>query len=69
MKWAEILIIYNFRILYIKGKENIKVNTFNKKLKYFKNKIYKLKVILKANKDILVFNKLQITIITILLLD
>jgi hypothetical protein len=31
------LTIYNFTILYIKGIENAKANTFNKKLKYIRN--------------------------------
>jgi hypothetical protein len=51
------LAIYNFRILYIKGTKNAKVNTLSKKLKYFNNKINKFYIILKNNRNILVFNK------------
>jgi hypothetical protein len=41
------LIIYNFKISYIKGIKNIKVNTFNKKPKYFNNKKHEFKAIFK----------------------
>jgi len=36
--------------------ENVKVNAFNKKLKYFKNKKHELRVIFKREKDSLIFN-------------
>ncbi|PMD13245.1 hypothetical protein NA56DRAFT_585921, partial [Hyaloscypha hepaticicola] len=49
---------YNFRILYIKGLKNIKINAFNRKSKYLENKIYKSRAIFKINQDSLVFNKL-----------
>jgi hypothetical protein len=48
--------MYNFKISYIKGIKNVKVNTLIKKLKYFYNKKHELRVILKQEKDSLIFN-------------
>ena len=62
----KIIVNYNFRILYIKGLKNIKANTFNWKLEYQKNKIYKLYIIFKKDGELLVYNILQF--ITIYLL-
>ena len=36
--------------------ENVKVNAFNKKLKYFKNKKHELKAIFKQEEGLLIFN-------------
>ena len=49
--------IYNFRIIYIKGTENARANALSRKPEYLSNKIYELRVILKQDSDSLVFNK------------
>ena len=33
VKWAEILVEYYFKIKYVKGTDNTRVDTFNKKIK------------------------------------
>ena len=52
------LIKYNFQIFYIKELENRKINTLNKKLKYYKNKKYISHTILIIEKLGLKYNKL-----------
>ena len=50
IRWAEILIKYYFKIKYIKGINNIKVNTFNRKVELQGSKKL-LNVILRIDKD------------------
>jgi hypothetical protein len=45
VRWAEILAIYNFKILYIKGNENARADTLSRKPEYLENKIYELYII------------------------
>ena len=56
--------VYNFKISYIKGSEDTRVDALSKKLEYLKNKTYPLYAILKAELDGLVFNAIEITIIS-----
>jgi hypothetical protein len=51
------LALYNFRILYIKGLENARADALSQKPEYLSNKTYKSRVILRADSDLLVFNK------------
>lgn len=60
------MINYNFRILYIKKLENIRINIFNRKLEYQKNKIYKLYIIFKKDSESLIYNVLQFIVIYLL---
>ena len=55
---------YNFKISYIKGLENTKVNTLSKEPKYLENKTYPSYAILKIKLDGLVFNNIELTIIS-----
>ncbi len=48
--------MYNFRISYIKGIENTRVDALSGKLEYLNNKKYKSRVILRIEEDLLVFN-------------
>jgi hypothetical protein len=50
------LTIYNFRILYIKGIENIRIDILSRKPEYFSNKTNESYTILKNNRNVLVFN-------------
>ena len=49
--------IYNFKIIYIKGIENTQADTLSRKPEYLSNKIYELRAILKQDSNSLVFNK------------
>ena len=49
--------IYNFKIIYIKGTENTRADALSRKPEYLSNKIHKLRAILKQDGDLLVFNK------------
>jgi hypothetical protein len=51
------LALYNFRILYVKGLENARVDALSQKPEYLSNKTYKSRAILKTDGDLLVFNK------------
>jgi hypothetical protein len=51
------LALYNFRILYIKGLENAKADALSRKPEYLSNKTHKSQAILRADGDLLVFNK------------
>ena len=56
--------MYNFRISYIKGIENTRVDTLNRKPEYLKNKKHESRVILKEEEDSLVFNT-QYLVVTV----
>ena len=51
------LIKYNFQIFYIKKLENRRINTLNKKFKYYKNKKHISHTILIVEKLRLKYNK------------
>ena len=53
--------VYNFKISYIKGLENTRVDALSKKPEYLRNKIYPSYAILKAESDGLVFNTIKLT--------
>ena len=55
--------MYNFKISYIKGTKNAKVDVLNRKLKYFENKIYLFYTIFKIKGDTLVFNRIELNAI------
>ena len=61
--------IYNFKIIYIKRIENTQANTLSRKPEYLSNKIHELRVILKQDSDILIFNKQQLVAITRVIRD
>jgi hypothetical protein len=48
--------MYNFKISYIKGIENIKVDALSKKPEYLNNKKHELRAIFKQEEDSLIFN-------------
>ncbi len=50
------LATYNFRISYIKEIENAQANALSRKPEYLNNKKHKSRVILRQEKDLLVFN-------------
>ncbi len=50
------LVIYNFKISYIKGIENAQADALSRKLEYLNNKKHKLRAILRQEEDLLVFN-------------
>jgi hypothetical protein len=54
------LALYNFRILYVKGLENAKADALSRKPEYLSNKTHKSRAILRADGDLLVFNKQQL---------
>ena len=56
--------VYNFKISYIKGTENTRADTLSRKPEYLENKTYPLYAILKAKPDGLVFNTIELTIIS-----
>ena len=56
--------VYNFKIPYIKGLGNTKADTLSKKPEYLENKTYPLYTILKVESDGLVFNTIELTIIS-----
>jgi hypothetical protein len=56
------LALYNFRILYVKGLENARADALSQKPEYLSNKTYKSRAILKADSDLLVFNKQQLAV-------
>ena len=51
-------------ISYIKGTENTRVDTLSRKPEYLENKTYPSYAILKAKPDGLVFNTIELTIIS-----
>ena len=56
--------VYNFKISYIKGTENIRTDTLSRKPEYLENKTYPSYAILKVEPDGLVFNTVELTIIS-----
>jgi hypothetical protein len=61
VKWAEILAEYYFKIKYVKGTDNIKADTLNRKAELQSSKKL-LGVILRINKDRKIrYNYLQIS--------
>ena len=54
--------VYNFKISYIKGLENTRVDTLSRKPEYLENKTYPSYAILKVELDGLVFNTIELTI-------
>ena len=63
------LALYNFRILYIKGLENVRADALSQKPEYLSNKTHKSRAILKTDSDSLVFNKQQLAVTTKLVGD
>ena len=59
--------VYNFKISYTKRSENAKVDVLSKKLEYLENKTYLSYAILRAKPDGLVFNTIELIIISRLL--
>jgi hypothetical protein len=64
VQWAEILAIYNFKILYVKGNENARADTLSRKPEYLENKTYESHTIFRQEGDSLVFNSAQLATIT-----
>ena len=56
--------VYNFKISYIKKTENTKVDTLSRKPEYLENKTYPSYAILKAESDGLVFNTIELAVIS-----
>ena len=56
--------VYNFKISYIKGLENTRADTLSKKPEYLENKTYPSYAILKAAPAGLVFNTIELAIIS-----
>ena len=56
VRWSEELAKFNFRIKYITGKENVKVNVLSRWPDYIKEQETELRTILKQDKDDLVYN-------------
>ena len=56
--------VYNFKISYIKGLENTRADTLSRKPEYLENKTYPSYAILKVEPDGLVFNTIELTIIS-----
>jgi hypothetical protein len=57
------LVIYNFRIFYIKGTENTRADIFSRKEEYQEEEKTKLYIIFRKEDNSLVFNSAQLTII------
>ncbi|EDO01784.1 hypothetical protein SS1G_04259 [Sclerotinia sclerotiorum 1980 UF-70] len=60
VRWSEIMAAYNFRISYVKGNENARADTLNRKPEYLQNKTHESHTILKQDGDTLVHNKPQL---------
>jgi hypothetical protein len=56
------LALYNFRILYVKGLENARADALSQKPEYLSNKTHESQAILRADSDLLVFNKQQLAV-------
>jgi hypothetical protein len=65
VRWSELLSTYNFKILYVKGTDNARVDALSRKLEYLENKTHPSHTILKEDEDGLVFNHKVIAATTI----
>ena len=56
--------VYNFKISYVKGTENTRADTLSRKPEYLENKTYPSYAIPKSEPDGLVFNTIELAILS-----